>query len=227
MAMGLDPGDERGSPDPGSAASRLRQLTDALALHLSAVLPGAAVTLLEGVAYAIVPVAAGADGDERAARLGREFLDRTGGRLPAVIGVGRVAASSTELPRSRADADRALRVLRTPASAPRRVARATDVEVEALLLDLRDLAEAHGRGPSGPLARLVRYDAERGTRLVASLRAWLDAHGDVAAASAAIHVHENTFRYRLRRIAEIGGADLTDSDTRFAAILQLRIFDLS
>ncbi|HEU5005422.1 MAG TPA: helix-turn-helix domain-containing protein, partial [Jatrophihabitantaceae bacterium] len=56
-----------------------------------------------------------------------------------------------------------------------------------------------------------------------TLRAWLDAFGDVIAASAAVYVHPNTFRYRLRRLAEVGQIDLADSQARFSAMLQLRI----
>jgi DNA-binding PucR family transcriptional regulator len=102
------------------------------------------------------------------------------------------------------------------------VARLADVHAEALLMELRDLAAAHGDRPTGPVARLSAYDAEHGTNLVQTLRAWLDAFGDVAAASAAMFVHANTFRYRLRRLAEVSGIDLNDPEQRFAAMLQLR-----
>ena len=89
-------------------------------------------------------------------------------------------------------------------------------------MELRDLAAAHGDRPTGPVARLSAYDAEHGTNLVETLRAWLDAFGDVAAASAAMFVHANTFRYRLRRLTEVSGIDLGDPEQRFAAMLQLR-----
>lgn len=55
----------------------------------------------------------------------------------------------------------------------------------------------------------------------------LDAFGDVPAASAALFVHPNTFRYRLRRLAEVSGIDLTDPEQRFAAMLQLRVMSRS
>jgi len=58
---------------------------------------------------------------------------------------------------------------------------------------------------------------------VPTLRAWLDAFGDVNAAAAAVYVHPNTFRYRLRRLADVGGIDLGDPEARFAAMLQLRV----
>jgi DNA-binding PucR family transcriptional regulator len=73
------------------------------------------------------------------------------------------------------------------------------------------------------MARLSAYDAEHGANLVDTLRAWLDAFGDVTEASVAMFVHPNTFRYRLRRLTEISGIDLADPDQRFAAMLQLRV----
>jgi DNA-binding PucR family transcriptional regulator len=58
------------------------------------------------------------------------------------------------------------------------------------------------------------------------LRAWLDCFGDTVAAAESLFVHQNTFRYRLRRVAEVGEIDLTDPDQRFAAMLQLRVLRL-
>lgn len=47
-----------------------------------------------------------------------------------------------------------------------------------------------------------KCDAVHNTVLVETLRARLDAFGDVNAAAAVLFVHPNTFRYRLRRLAE-------------------------
>jgi DNA-binding PucR family transcriptional regulator len=43
------------------------------------------------------------------------------------------------------------------------------------------------------------------------------------AAAEGLFVHPNTFRYRLRRVAEVGGMDLDDPDVRYGALLQLRL----
>jgi DNA-binding PucR family transcriptional regulator len=75
--------------------------------------------------------------------------------------------------------------------------------------------------PSGPVAQLSRYDAQNGTELTESLHAYLEAFGDVSRAAAAVHVHPNTFRYRLRRIWEVSGLDLDDSRARLAVLVQL------
>ncbi|MEV4265657.1 helix-turn-helix domain-containing protein [Kribbella sp. NPDC049584] len=206
----------------GLAGERQR-LADAFAMHLGAVHPRAAAALVGDVAYGLIPVRPDrSDGEERAVRIGKHFLERIGDRVTASIGVGPVVAEAAHLPNARAGADRALRVLRTGRGAPR-VARLADVHVDTLLLELRDLIEARGDEPTGPIALLVAYDRQHNTDLVETLRAWLDAFGDVAAAAAAVYVHPNTFRYRLRRLAEVGGLDLDDPDSRFAAMLQLRL----
>ena len=209
--------------DPAERA----RLADGLAMHLSAIHPRCAAALVGDVAYGLIPLAPGSaegtDGELRAVRVATDFLDRVGDRSRPVIGIGQVAFDAAGLPAARACADRALRVLRAGDGSGRRVARLADVHAEALLMELRDLAAAHGDRPTGPVARLSAYDAEHGANLVATLRAWLDAFGDVAAAAAAMFVHPNTFRYRLRRLTEVSGIDLADPDQRFAAMLQLRV----
>ncbi|WP_328455979.1 MULTISPECIES: PucR family transcriptional regulator [unclassified Amycolatopsis] len=215
----LDSGE---AADAGLATERQR-LSDGLAMHLSAVHPRCAAALVGDTAYGLVPVSRDADGEQRAMRIARDFLDRVGDRVRAVVGIGPVARSAAELPEARDSADRALRVLRTGSGAGRRAALLADVHVEALLLELQDLVAARGDRPTGPVARLLDYDEQHHAHLVETLRAWLDAFGDVIAASAAVHVHPNTFRYRLRRLAEVGGFDMTDPEARFAAMLQLRV----
>ncbi|MFE1959361.1 PucR family transcriptional regulator [Streptomyces sp. NPDC059479] len=225
LALGLS-GDSDGDP---SAENDLRRITDrqrvadALAMHLSAVQARSAVALVGDVAFGIVPMPGNeADIQERSVRVASTFLERTGDRVAAAIGIGPPALDGTGLSRSRDGAKRALRVLLTNAGA-RRVATAEDVHIEALMLDLADLVASRGDVATGPVARLLDYDARHQSQLVHTLRCWLDAFGDVAAASAAAYVHPNTFRYRLRRLAEVGGINLDDPGERFAAMLQLRL----
>ncbi len=221
LDLPAEPGTDSISAD-ATTANRRQRLCDGLAMHLSAVHPRSAVALVGDVAYGLIPVARGADGEQRAVRIATEFLSRVGDQIPAVIGVGPVAQDVAELAAARASANRTLRVLRS-GSGSRRVALLADVHVEALMLELRDLVAAQGDRPTGPIARLLGYDERHGMNLVPTLRAWLDALGDVPAAAAAMHVHPNTFRYRLRRLTEIGGIDLADPEARFAAMLQLRV----
>ncbi|MFD8543242.1 PucR family transcriptional regulator [Streptomyces sp. NPDC059649] len=224
MAMGLGPG---AGDDHAHLTAERQRLTGALAVHLTAVQPRSAVALLGDVAYALFPVTGDpAHARERAVQVAANFLQRTGDRAGAVIGIGSVAQEPAALPRSRANADRALRVLLSGESV-QRVASIADVYVDALLLEIRDLAIANRDELCGPLARLAAYDAQHNAHLVETLRAWLDAFGDVIAASASVFVHPNTFRYRIRRVAEVGQLDLQDPSARFAAMLQLRLHGTS
>jgi hypothetical protein len=212
-------------PLPAQLAAERKRLADAFAMHLSAMHPRAAAALIGDVSYGILPFPQSRqEAEERAVLIATEFLARVGSRLRPLIGVGRLAPDSSALARSRSGADRALRVLRSGV-AGRQVARLDDVHVEALLLELADLVP-RGDLPSGSIARIAAYDEEHQTSLVDTLRAWLDAFGDVAAASAAMFVHPNTFRYRLRRAAEVGGIDLNDSNARLSAMLQLRLMSI-
>ena len=214
--------------EPSARAEQLliadqQRFADALAVHLSAVRPGAAVALVGDVAYGIFATAADADvAEERAVGIAHDFLERVGTRMPAIVAVGPVASDVAGIAQSRAAADRILRVLRqTRGSA--RVARTADVQLESLVLELRDLSASRGDGPMEPIARLIAYDERHDAQLVLTLQSWLESFGDIAAASASQYVHANTFRYRLRRVQEVSGLDLDDPDARFAAMLQLRM----
>lgn len=215
--------DPAASTDGAAAAHERQRLSDAFAMHLSAVHPRSAAALVGDVTYGLVPMPGGVeDGEERAVRIAHDFLDRVGERMRPVVGIGPVAQDLAGLVHARASTDRAVRVLRGGRGG-RRVARLADIQVEALMLELRDLATARGDRPTGPLARLIDYDRAHRSFLVETLRAWLDAFGDVAAAADALYVHPNTFRYRLRRVSEVGEIDLADPEARFVAMLQLRV----
>ncbi|HEY7175163.1 MAG TPA: PucR family transcriptional regulator, partial [Micromonosporaceae bacterium] len=84
-----------------------QRLGDGFAMHLSAVHPRCAAALLGDVAYGLVPVPRACnDGEQRAARIATDFLDRVGERLRAVIGIGAVADDVAGLAEARANADR-------------------------------------------------------------------------------------------------------------------------
>lgn len=212
--------DDRG-PQADLEAGR-QQLADALGLHLSAVHSRSASALVGGIAYGVLPCESDERADSTARRIAENFLSRTGSRLSVAVGIGRMAHDVRDLERSRADADRALRVVRRP-GALTRVESIDQVFAEALLMELTDRAAVDGFQGWGSLATLAEYDADHHSELVPTLWAYLEELGDVAAASRRVRVHPNTFRYRLRRMTEVGGLDLADPRVRFAAMLQLRL----
>jgi DNA-binding PucR family transcriptional regulator len=69
---------------------------------------------------------------------------------------------------------------------------------------------------------LVAYDTKQGADLVSTLSSFLECRGNYDAAAAALSVHRNTLKYRLRRIREISGHDLKDADTLFNLQLAAR-----
>ena len=73
-----------------------------------------------------------------------------------------------------------------------------------------------------PLRALLAHDVETGSSYAATLLAHLDHGGDVRAAAAARFVHENSHRYRMRKIVELFGIDLEDPTQRLVLWLQLR-----
>lgn len=77
--------------------------------------------------------------------------------------------------------------------------------------------------PADPLRRLREHDSRSSGELVASLTAWCRAAGDVPRAAAALHVHPNTLRYRLKRATEVCGLDLSRPRQLLALQLLLEV----
>jgi DNA-binding PucR family transcriptional regulator len=61
--------------------------------------------------------------------------------------------------------------------------------------------------------------------LLHTLRGYLLAGRNARAAAEALQIHRNTLPYRLRRIEEVLGVDLTDADDLFTLELAIRMRD--
>jgi DNA-binding PucR family transcriptional regulator len=72
------------------------------------------------------------------------------------------------------------------------------------------------------LGPLVAYDAAHGGDLVATLARFLDCGGGYDATAAALTIGRTTVRYRVRRIQQISGHDLSDPETRFSLHLAVK-----
>jgi len=126
-------------------------------------------------------------------------------------------------PRERAvDARAALAEAQTAASLGPRLGR--DVVRWEELGAYQLLAPLAGAPLPASLQRLL--DHPDGELLVATLEAYLDRAGDAQATAAALFIHRTTLYHRLRRIAEVSGADLRDGDDRLALHVGLRILRL-
>lgn len=142
-------------------------------------------------------------------------------KIPMHAAVGSTVPELRDAPRSRAEADLVLRILAKGKEA--KVAAVEDVQAQTLLLEFQDLSEAHPHLRSGKVETLQQHDSKHGTYYVETLRAYLDAFGDVGRAAASVSVHPNTFRYRVKRLGELSGINLSDADERLAAEIQLRL----
>ena len=95
-----------------------------------------------------------------------------------------------------------------------------DEHLLALLLAAEpDLAADLCERAVAPLRSLPVGAAARGEE---TLRAWLDAHGDITATAAALHVHPQTVRYRLAGLREAFGEALDDPGSRLELTIALR-----
>jgi purine catabolism regulator len=74
--------------------------------------------------------------------------------------------------------------------------------------------EAAGPEDTVILAALSNYQRRSHVSLADSLRAWLQHHGRIRPAAAALGIHRNTLAHRLRRAGELLGRDLDDPAVR-------------
>jgi hypothetical protein len=110
----------------------------------------------------------------------------------------------------------------TPSASGQSVSRlvVADEHLPALLLAAAPAIAADlARTRLAPLDGLGEGPRER---LVITLRAWLDRPGQVQAIAAALDVHPQTVRYRLKQLRELFGGRLDDPEARFELSLALR-----
>lgn len=176
--------------------------------------------LFGNTVYTVLPC--GKDDVARA----RSWMDTVVVELPGQVtvaaGIGGPAGALT-LPASRQEADEGLAL---HAARPGTAAVAYDESWDEILLQRLRVAASSGRVPTrGPIIELRRHDAEHSTRYIETLRAWLQAQGDVGDAAGRLKVHPNTVRYRLRKMAEATSLDLDRPDKRLAMIIALAATD--
>ena len=169
----------------------------------------AIVLLVESAADALTDDLAGLIGD--------------GGDDP-VLGAGRPvagAADPAELRRSLAEAITALALARTR-PAGQRVVRHLDIGSHALLLDFvdRQVLLSFRESVLGPLER---WDREHDAQLVRTLRAFLANDGQWRVTAAQLHIHHNTLRYRIGRVATLSGRDAETTGGRVDFALALAV----
>ncbi|MDR6986838.1 sugar diacid utilization regulator [Paenarthrobacter nitroguajacolicus] len=156
--------------------------------------------------------------------------------FPLIAAVGGIADSIEDLPRSRSEAVQTLnhllnlqaREATTPGEpkAPG-VALYEDFRIPLNLLKIGAFIEENGLGGADEIAMIQARDAEQQTDYLDTLRAYLASNGTISAMAAQLHVHNNTVRYRVARLAEDFNLDLADPQKRLWLWLRLTTMDLA
>jgi DNA-binding PucR family transcriptional regulator len=139
-------------------------------------------------------------------------LKRIRPNVNSSIGVGGQILRPSQSERSYTEALRALRV-REHSEVPDGVTSFAD-------LGLYQILEERERGGAVDdfiqrwLGPLIGYDSQRQAGLVNTLAHFLDCGGNYDLTARSLLIHRSTLRYRLRRIRDVAGIDLTDVDTR-------------
>ncbi len=76
------------------------------------------------------------------------------------------------------------------------------------------------------IGALVDHDRAHRSELVRTLGVYLDSGGNYDRAADALIIHRSTLRYRLGRIRELTGRDLTDPDSRLNLHIALRVWSV-
>jgi PucR family transcriptional regulator, purine catabolism regulatory protein len=175
---------------------------------------GALASAEEGEA-AEISVIVPTEDDERLARasvgLARELEDGLPG-LHMTIGHSRLAGDPVDLYRAGNEARLAVNVGEAEERSPLAF---EDTGAYRLLLpaiseDPRELERFYAE----TVAPLSAYDEQYETELVATVEAYLDNDGNVAATAKQLFTHRHTIRYRLERVKELCGHDVSATEGR-------------
>jgi purine catabolism regulator len=145
--------------------------------------------------------------------------ERFGSKVRAGAGSGVGAA---EVGRSLREARYALRVCRLEGW---QHAGFADLGTYRLLLSMTD-PDALRAFSDSMLAPLDTYDRDHGGELQVSLQAFLEHNARWETAAAQLFVHRHTLRYRMRKVEELTGRDLSSSFDRMEFWLALRAREL-
>ncbi|MBK9739225.1 MAG: helix-turn-helix domain-containing protein [Actinobacteria bacterium] len=197
-----------------SADDALLRVRETLSGGLTA-RPGAPSPLLMQSGHAVVALvtAKAADSDLLAS------LQRDAGRKTR-IGVGGVCRSFEDFPRSYREAQVALRLAQSSRDSSG-IMRYDDLGVYQLLSEVAD-PRALDTFVRTWLGTLIDYDVAHGSDLIATLTTYLDVGGNYDTTARTLTIGRSTVRYRIRRIQELSGLDLSDPDTRFQLQLAAR-----
>jgi DNA-binding PucR family transcriptional regulator len=217
---GFDP-EERMRVLVASASNHRVDLAAAMLEELLAQLaPRALVATVDAEVYALAPAGRSwPDDATESVRAGLQMIEPGLGSTRLLVGI----SSPVRVGGLRGAAEEASHARRL---GERRAGRTSVVAGEEIALHQmllagvpEDLRKSLHRKLLGPV---LDYDAAHGSDLIGTLRVFLDCSGSWTTAAAKLHVHVNTLRYRIGRMEELLGADLSDFAQRVDLYLALQ-----
>lgn len=176
----------------------------------------------EGEALAVVPLAAVAEGEaDRLAHLLRESVAALAAAVPGMrlsVGMSGVLSKAAGL---RGGIEEARYARRLAAARNGGVRTSDEIYTHALLLATvpDDVRRSFATRILEPL---FDYDRRHSSELVHTLGTFLECAGSWNTCAERMHVHVNTVRYRIRRIEELTGRDLSTMSDRVDLFLALK-----
>ena len=159
--------------------------------------------------------------------LAGELQQTIGGLIPEItvsIGIGRPHRSLVDLRQSYYEALYAIQIRKLKGNTSV-IASFDDLGSYGLLLGLQDTVSLEVFYDS-VLGKLHEYDEQNASDLVKSLACFLEANGHWGEAAERLYVHRHTLRYRMKRVEEITGRDLSSSQDRMEFWLALKAREL-
>ncbi len=137
------------------------------------------------------------------------------------IGRSRIAEDPTDLPRAASEALLAANVAQGSADGAALAFEQTGA-YRLLLSAMSENPSELQRFYAETVEPLVAYDEQYETDLVRTLEAFLEADGNVAGTAQRLFTHRHTIYYRLERVRELSGLDVSSSDGREKLSLGLK-----
>ena len=178
----------------------------------------------EGIPGAEVLLLVPGGEDASAARAADAVLRELKAALPGysfAIGRSRVAADPAELARAASEALLAANVAQGSADGAVLAFEQTGA-YRLLLSAMSENPQELQRFYAETVEPLVAYDEQYETDLVGTLEAFLEADGNVAGTAQRLFTHRHTIYYRLERVRELSGHDVSSSDGREKLSLGLK-----
>lgn len=136
-----------------------------------------------------------------------------------LVGAGRTTVRLSHAPVSKADADRVITYLqRTPGE---RMGSVNTLRTQIALMRLVEILGGQFEPLPDPLRALAPLEAADREEALRTLDAYFTHPGNVSQAARQVHVHPNTFRYRLAKVADLLGVDLDNRDERLLLEIEL------